>query len=62
MDTSQYKSTRLTKPEKNKDIAITNSNKGNEVVIFDQKLYNNAIQKIISDTNKIEKLNEEPSL
>ena len=45
MDTSQYKSTRLTKPEKNKDIAITKSNKGNEVVIFDQKLYNNAIQK-----------------
>ena len=62
MDTSQYKSTRLIKPEKNKDIAITKSNKGNEVVIFDQKLYNNAIQKIISDTNKIEKLNEEPSL
>ena len=62
MDTSQYKSTRLTKAEKNKDIAITKSNKGNEVVIFDQKLYNNAIQKIISDTNKIEKLNEEPSL
>ena len=62
MDTSQYKSTRLTKPEKNKDIAITKSNKGNEVVIFDQKLYNNAIQKVISDTYKIEKLNEEPSL
>ena len=41
-----------TKPEKNKDIAITKSNKGNEVVIFDQKLYNNAIQKIVSDTYK----------
>ena len=51
-----------TKPEKNKDIAITKSNKGNEVVIFDQKLYNNAIQKIVSDTYKTEKLNEEPSL
>ena len=36
--------------------------KGNEVVILDQKLYHKAIQKIISDTSKFEKLNENPTL
>ena len=35
---------------------------GNGVVILDWKLYNNAIEEIISDTSKIEKLNEHPSL
>ena len=37
-------------------------NKGNGVVILDWKLYNNAIQEIISDTSKLEKLNEDPTL
>ena len=36
--------------------------KGNGVVILDQKLYDNAIQVIISDTSKFEKLNEDPTL
>ena len=35
--------------------------KGNGVVILDQKLYDNAIQEIISDTSKFEKLNEDPT-
>ena len=36
--------------------------KGNGVVILDRKLYNNAIEEIISDTSKFEKLNEDPTL
>ena len=47
---------------KNKDIIITKLDKGNGVVILDQKLYNNAIEEIISDTSKFEKLNEDPTL
>ena len=47
---------------KNKDIIITKPDKGNGVVILDQKLYNNAIQEIISDTSEFEKLNEHPTL
>ena len=47
---------------KNKDIAIMKPDKGNGVVILDRKLYNNAIQEIISDTSKFEKLNEDPTL
>ena len=47
---------------KNKDIIIKKPEKGNEVVIFNQKLYDNAIQEIISDTSKFEKLNEDPTL
>ena len=47
---------------KNKDIIITKLDKGNGVVILDQKLYDNAIQKIISDSSKFEKLNEDPTL
>ena len=46
---------------KNKDVIITKSNKGNGVGILDQKIYN-TIQKIISDTSKFEKLNEDPTL
>ena len=34
--------------------------KGYGVVILDRKLYDNAIQEIISDTAKFEKLNEDP--
>ena len=34
--------------------------KGNGVAILDQKLYNNAIEEIISYTSKLLKLNEEP--
>ena len=37
---------------KNKDITITKPNKGNAVVILDQKLYNNADEKIISGISK----------
>ena len=47
---------------KNKDIVITKPDKGNGVVIFDRKLYSNAIEDIISDTSKFEKLNEDPTL
>ena len=47
---------------KNKDIVITKPNKGNGVVILDRKLYNNAIEGIIPDTSKFEKLNEDPTL
>ena len=47
---------------KNKDIVITKPDKGNGVVILDQKLYNNAIEEIISDTSKFEKLSEDPTL
>ena len=47
---------------KNKDIVITKPEKGNGVVILDRKLYDNALQEIISDTSKFEKLNEDPTL
>ena len=47
---------------KNKDIVITKPDKRNGVVILDRKLYNNAIEKIISDSSKFEKLNEDPTL
>ena len=42
--------------------------KGNGVVILDRKLYNHAIEvnhaieEIISDTSKLKKLNEDPTL
>ena len=36
--------------------------KGNGVVILDRKPYDNAIEEIISDTSKFEKLNEDPTL
>ena len=36
--------------------------KGNGVVILDWKLYDNAIQEIISDNSNFEKLNEDPTL
>ena len=35
---------------------------GNGVVIVDRKFYNNAVEEIISDTSKFEKLNEDPTL
>ena len=47
---------------KNEDIVITKPNKGNGVVILDRKLYNNAIEEIISDISKFEKLNEDPTM
>ena len=37
-------------------------NEGNEVVILDWKLFDNAVQEIISDTSKFKKLNEDPAL
>ena len=47
---------------KNKNIIITKPNKGNGVVILDQKLYYNSFQEIISDSSKFEKPNEGPTL
>ena len=47
---------------KNKDILITSPDKRSGVVIFDLRLYNDAIEEIISDTTKFEKLNEDPTL
>ena len=47
---------------KNKDIVIAKPDKGNGVVILYRKLYDNAIQELISDTSKFEKLNEDPTL
>ena len=47
---------------KNKDIAITKPNKGNGIVILDSKLYDKAIEAIISDTSKFGKLNEDLTL
>ena len=47
---------------KNEYIVITKPNKGNWVVILDWKRYNNAIEEILSDTSKFEKLNEDPTL
>ena len=38
---------------KNKDIVITKPGKGNGVVTLDRKLYNNAIEEIISHTSKL---------
>ena len=35
---------------------------GNGVVILNRKLYNNAIEEIISGTSKFEKRNEDPTL
>ena len=43
-------------------MVITKPDKGNGFVILDRKLYNNAIQDIISDTSKFEKLSEDPTL
>ena len=48
--------------KKNIDIVIMKPDKGNGVVIWDWKLYNNAIEEIISDTSKFEKLNKDPTL
>ena len=36
-------------------------NEGNGVVNLDRKLYDNTIQKTISDTSKFEKLHEDPN-
>ena len=47
---------------KNKNIIITKRDKGNGVVLLNRKLHNDAIQEIISDTSKFEKLNEDPTL
>ena len=44
---------------KNKDIVITKHDKGNGIVILDRKLYNNAIEEIISNTSEFKKLNED---
>ena len=41
---------------------MTNPDKGNGVVILGRKIYNNAIQEIISETSKFEKFNQVPTL
>ena len=46
---------------KNIDIIIIIPDKGKGVVILDRKLCDNAIQEIISDIYKFEKLNEDPT-
>ena len=46
----------------NKDIIITKPDKGNGIVILDQKLYDNVVQEMISDTSKFKKINEDPTL
>ena len=46
----------------NKDIVITKPDKWNGVVILDWELYNDAIEEIISDTSKLEKLSKHPTL
>ena len=43
-------------------IVITKPDKGNRVVILDRKLYNNAIEEIISDTSKFENVSEDTNL
>ena len=45
-----------------KDIIITKPDKGNGFVILDRKIYDNAIQELISDTSNFGKLNEDPTL
>ena len=45
-----------------KNIVTMRPEKGNGVVILDQKFYENAIQEIISDTPEFQKHNEEPTL
>ena len=47
---------------KNEDTVITKPDKGNGVVVLDRKLYNSAIEELVSDTSKFEKLNEDPIL
>ena len=47
---------------KNKDIIKAKPDKRNGVVILDRKLYNNAIEEIVSDSSKFEKLNEDATL
>ena len=47
---------------KNKVIVLMKPDKRNEVVFLDQKLYDNTIQEIISDTSKFRKLNEDSTL
>ena len=47
---------------KNKAIVIAKPDKGNGVFILDQKLYDNNIQEIISETFKFQKFNEDPTL
>ena len=47
---------------KNKDIVITKPDIANGIVIFDRKLYDNAIQEIIFDKCKFKKLKEDPTL
>ena len=46
---------------KDKDTVITKTVKENGVVVFDWKLYDNAIQEITAGTFKFKRLNEDPT-
>ena len=41
---------------------LTKPDKGNGIVILDRKLYDNAVEEIISDTSEFERLSEETTL
>ena len=58
----QHRILRNLRKDKDIDIVISKPDKGNGVVILDQKLYNSATEEIISDTSKCEKLNEDAIL
>ena len=45
---------------KNNNIITTKPDKGNRVVILDRKLYDNALQEMISDNSEFEKFSEVP--
>ena len=47
---------------KNKDIVVAKHDKGNGMVVLDRKLYNNAVEEVISDSCKFEGLSEGPTL
>ena len=47
---------------KNKDIVVAKPDKGNRVVVLDRKLYNNAVEEVISGSCNFEGLREDPTL
>ena len=59
---SNYQHHILRNLRKDKDIVITKPDKGNGVVILNQKLYNDAIEEIISDISKFERISEDSTL
>ena len=47
---------------KNKDIVVAKHDKGNGMVVLDRKLYNNAVEEVISDSCNFKGLSEDPTL